>query len=227
MDSDNEFSTVTNFCAASLPLNFLFCSFFKRCQYRRCLILSSFLLFAAFKKEDSGFDEVGWKQVNFGELVTLLAQFQPYATVLYAVFFYKYYSSRSCWPDVVRTALQLIFLAVNHAVTQCIWCVIYSCEEHGGFSLSSQRRPSGSVSFSGLPNETPPNAPIRFSLYEYTQGSTLVLRPSRNRLQTLFSPAWSENWLWREIPIFHTSNSVFRCWQARSDYCSFEWLVHK
>lgn len=55
---------------------FLFCSFFKRCQYSHCLIVFSFLLFAAFKKEDSGFDEVGWKQVNFSELVTLLAQFQ-------------------------------------------------------------------------------------------------------------------------------------------------------
>lgn len=44
-----------------LPLNFSFCSFFKRCQYSQCLIVSSFLLFAAFKKEDSGFDEVGRK----------------------------------------------------------------------------------------------------------------------------------------------------------------------
>lgn len=129
----------------------LFCTFFKRCQYKQCLILSSFLLFAAFKKEDSGFDEVGWKQVNFRELVTSLAQFQGYTTVLYAVFFTK----------ITHQGLVGQMLSGLH----CSWffffgcgscfnsvhmvCNIFMCGA-GWFSLSSQRRPSGSVAITGL-----------------------------------------------------------------------------
>lgn len=65
--------------AASLLLYFLFCSFFQMCQQTLLLILCRFLLFAAFKKEDSSFDEVSWKQVHFRELVTSLAHFHCYA----------------------------------------------------------------------------------------------------------------------------------------------------
>lgn len=129
---------------SSLPLDFLFCSFFKRCQYRQCLILSSFLLLAAFKKEDSSFDEVGWKQVNFRELVTSLAQFQSYTTVLYAVFFTKIIHQGLVGQMLSgRTALQLIFLDENPVVTQCMWCVIYSCVEYGGFPSHLGDAPQG------------------------------------------------------------------------------------
>ena len=79
------------------------------------------------------------------------------------------------------------FLYVTSAVTQYILCVIYSCV-HGGFFSHLRDIPQGqlpSQSFSGLPNETSWNTPIRFCPFECTQGSRLVSHTSPNCLETL------------------------------------------
>lgn len=114
----------------------------------------------------------------------------PVSGLYYAVIkcvFHSDYSSRFCWPDVVRTALQLIFLYVSSPVTQYIWCVIYSGVP-GGFFSHLRDIPQGRSplqSDSGLPNETPQNAPIRFCQSQCTQGSGLVSHPSPNCYETL------------------------------------------
>lgn len=71
----------------------------------------------------------------------------PVSGLYYAVIkcvFHSDYSSRFCWPDVVRTALQLIFVVCEFSCYSVhMVCNIFRCA--WWFFLSSQRHPSGSV----------------------------------------------------------------------------------
>lgn len=109
--------------------------------------------------------------------------------------FHKNYSSRSCWPDVVRTALQLIyfFWCESRCNSVHMVCNIFMCGARW-FSLSSQRRPSGSVAITGLlwPAEwDTTNQILCVLVHPGLQG--LVSQLSHDRLATLCSPSWSKN----------------------------------
>lgn len=115
------------------------------------LIVSSFLLFAAFKKEDSGFDEVRKKTLYsfVGKPVTLLAQFGfsqcISATLNMHFFFFEFkifIKVLTC--RCIHDCRELDPHPLNPAVTQRIRCVIHLYTGHVGFSPSHlDRRPSG------------------------------------------------------------------------------------
>lgn len=149
--SEHERKILTSLCIPVPALTFYFVRSSKDVS-AASLIVSSFLLFAAFKKEDSGFDEVRKKTLYsfVGKPVTLLAQFgfsQCISATLNMHFFF-FFSFKifikvlTC--RCIHDCRELDPHPLNPAVTKCRRCVIHLYTGHVGFSPSHlDGRPSG------------------------------------------------------------------------------------